>query len=171
MTNIGSYSEKVLEHFRNPKNFGKIKNPSGMGEVGNIVCGDVMYLYIKVERIKRQEIIKEIKFETYGCAAAIATSSAITELVKGKTIQKALKINKDDVTKSLKGLPSIKIHCSLLAVDALKEAIYNFFVSEGRTIPKELEDAHRKNKKEKDFVEKTHGNWVNAERKDIKKKK
>lgn len=166
MTNIGSYSEKVLEHFRNPHNYGKLKNPSAVGEVGNIVCGDVMFLYIKVsENKKKQEIIKDIKFETYGCAAAIATSSAITDLVKGKTIEEALAISKDDVTKTLQGLPTIKIHCSLLAVDALNEAIYNFFLAKKRAIPEGLLKIHERNKKEKEFVEEKFSGWVKAEKK------
>lgn len=165
MTNIGSYSEKVLEHFRNPHNYGKMDSPTSTGEVGNIVCGDVMYLYIKVAKNKKkQEIIKDIKFETYGCAAAIATSSAITDLVKEKTINFALKINKDDVTKSLKGLPPIKVHCSLLAVDALKEAIFNFLTQENRKIPEDLLKVHEKNKKEREFVEEKHSEWVGAEK-------
>ena len=171
MTNVNSYSKKVLEHFKNPHNFGKIKNPSAIGEVGNIVCGDVMYLYIKVGKNKKnEEIIEDIKFETYGCAAAIATSSVITDLVKGKKIDDALKINKQDVIKTLAGLPQIKIHCSVLAVDALSEAIYNFLKQENREIPKELLEAHERNLKEKDYVEKTHGAWVKAEKENLKKK-
>jgi nitrogen fixation NifU-like protein len=169
MTNVNSYSNKVLEHFKNPHNYGKIKNPSAIGEVGNIICGDVMFLYIKVEENKKgEEIIKDISFETYGCAAAIATSSAITDLVKGKTIKQALKINKDNVIKELEGLPSIKIHCSLLAVDALNEAIYNFFEAKKRQIPKELIKVHEKNKKEREFVEKKHCEWIEAEKAKIK---
>ncbi|OGH05835.1 MAG: iron-sulfur cluster assembly scaffold protein [Candidatus Levybacteria bacterium RBG_16_35_11] len=163
MTNIKSYSKKVLEHFRNPHNFGKIKNPSGVGEVGNIICGDVMFLYIKVlKNKKKEEIIKDIKFETYGCAAAIATSSAITDLVKGKPVQEALKINKEDILKTLRGLPPIKIHCSLLAVDALKEAIYDFFIKRRGKIPKNLISIHEKNKKERDIVEEKRKKWAKA---------
>lgn len=164
MTNINSYSKKVLEYFKNPHNYGKIKNPSAIGEVGNIVCGDVMRIYIKVTKKKNKEIIKNIKFETYGCAAAIATSSVITDLIKGKTIEKALKVNKDHVVKKLNGLPPIKIHCSLLAVDALSEAIYNYFKKTGKTISEKLLKIHEKNKKEKDFVEHKHSEWVEAER-------
>jgi len=171
MTNVNSYSKKVLEHFRNPHNYGKIKNPSAVGEVGNIVCGDVMYLYIKVTKNKKgQEIIEDIKFETYGCAAAIATSSAVTDLVKGKTVEEALKVNKDDVIKTLQGLPSIKIHCSLLAVDALSEAIYDFFVKEKREIPEDLLKIHERNKKEREFVEEKNVTWVDAEKKTSKNK-
>jgi nitrogen fixation protein NifU and related proteins len=160
MTNVKSYSKKVLEHFRNPHNYGKMKNPTAIGEVGNIVCGDVMKLYIKVIEDK----IIDIKFETFGCAAAIATSSVITDLVKGKTIEQALKINKDDVIKSLEELPPIKIHCSLLSVDALKEAIYNFLIKEKRNITDDLQKVHDKNKKEREFVEDKHSDWVEAEK-------
>jgi len=119
----GLYTQKVMETFKNPHNYGRIKNASGVGKVGNPVCGDVMWLYIKVDK---NEIIKDIKFETFGCVAAISTSSIITDLVKGKTIKQALKITKDNIVKSLGGLPKIKYHCSILAVDALKEAIKDY---------------------------------------------
>ena len=123
----GLYTEKVMETFKNPHNYGRIKNPDGVGKVGNPVCGDVMWLYIKVaQNKKKEEFIKDIKFETFGCVAAISTSSIITDLVKGKTIKEALKVTKDDIVKSLGGLPKIKYHCSILAVDALKEAIKNY---------------------------------------------
>jgi nitrogen fixation protein NifU and related proteins len=165
MTNITSYSKKVLEHFRSPHNIGTLKNASGVGEVGNIICGDVMYLYIKVEKNKKgQDFISDISFETYGCAAAIATSSAVTDLAKGKTIKDALKINKDSVIKALDGLPSIKIHCSLLSVDALSEAIYDFLKKEQKEIPKELLKIHAKNQKEIEFVEKRNPKWVNTQK-------
>ena len=124
----GLYTEKVMETFKNPHNYGKIKNADGTGKVGNIVCGDVMWLYIKVaENKKHEEIIKDIKFETFGCVAAISTSSIITDLVKGKTIKEALKVTKDNVIESLGGLPKIKYHCSVLAVDALVEAVYDYY--------------------------------------------
>ncbi|MEM7819259.1 MAG: iron-sulfur cluster assembly scaffold protein [Candidatus Aenigmatarchaeota archaeon] len=116
------YSEKMLKLFRNPHNMGKIKNADGIGRVGNPVCGDVMYLYIKVKKNK----ITDIKFETFGCAAAIATSSVITDLAKNKKIEDALKITKDDVAKEVGGLPPIKMHCSLLAIDALRAAIKDY---------------------------------------------
>jgi len=134
------YSKKVLKHFRNPHNLGKIKDPSGIGEVGNMACGDVMKLYIKV----KNNIITEIKFETYGCAAAIATSSVITDLVKGKTIDEAIKMTNKDVIDSLDGLPPIKIHCSLLSVDALSEAIYDYLFKEKKEIPKEVVSRHQR---------------------------
>lgn len=117
-----NYSKKVIEHFTHPHNQGKIKNPSGVGTVGNPVCGDLMKIYIKVEKEK----IKDIKFETLGCAAAIATSSMITDLAKGKNIQEALKISRDDVAEALGSLPPVKMHCSNLSSDALKKAIDDF---------------------------------------------
>lgn len=116
------YSKKLLDHFKHPHNLGKIKNADGVGEVGNLVCGDVMKLYIKV----KDETIKDIKFETYGCAAAVATSSVITDLVKGKKISEALEIKNDKVIGSLGFLPKTKIHCSLLSVEALRKAIEDY---------------------------------------------
>lgn len=116
------YSQKLMDHFQNPHNIGKIRNPDGVGEVGNIVCGDVMKLYIKVKKDR----IREIKFETFGCAAAIANSSVITDLAKGKTLKQALEIGKSEVIDSLDGLPPIKVHCSLLAIRALKKAIDDY---------------------------------------------
>ena len=134
-----NYTKKVIEYFQNPHNYGKIKKPDGVGKVGNMKCGDVMHLYIKIgQNAKKQEIIKDIKFETFGCAAAISTSSVITDLAKGKTIKAALKINNNDVVESLGGLPPIKVHCSLLAVDALHKAIHDYLVRNKRDIPKEL---------------------------------
>lgn len=145
------YTPKVMATFKNPHNYGKIKDADGIGKVGNIICGDVMWLYIKVREKKatsakasapKEEIIKDIKFETFGCVAAISTSSIITDLVKGKTIEEALKITKDNVIESLGGLPKIKYHCSVLAVDALVEAIYDYYFKKGKDIPAELQKKH-----------------------------
>ncbi len=111
-----------MEHFRNPKNMGKMENPDGVGKVGNPVCGDVMYLYIRVKDDK----IADIKWETFGCAAAIGTSSMITEMAIGKTLDEALKITKKDVADELDGLPPIKMHCSVLATDAIRGAIEDY---------------------------------------------
>ncbi|MBP7089067.1 MAG: Fe-S cluster assembly scaffold protein NifU [Candidatus Omnitrophica bacterium] len=116
------YTEKVLDYFRNPRNMGKIENPDGIGKVGNPVCGDVMWIYIKVADNR----IIDCKFETFGCVAAIATSSILTELAKGKTLEEALQITNKDVAKELGGLPQIKMHCSLLAADGLKAAIEDY---------------------------------------------
>jgi nitrogen fixation NifU-like protein len=117
-----AYSEKVMEHFRNPRNVGEIENPDGVGKVGNPVCGDIMELTIKVD----SGIITDAKFKTFGCGAAIATSSMVTELVKNKTIEDALKISNRAVAEALGGLPPIKMHCSVLAEEALKKALDDY---------------------------------------------
>lgn len=119
----GQYSEKVMEHFRNPHNVGEITDANGIGNVGNPVCGDIMRLYIKVDD---KEVITDAKFKTFGCGAAIATSSMVTELVKGKTIDEALKISNRAVAEALGGLPKIKMHCSVLAEEALRAAINDY---------------------------------------------
>jgi nitrogen fixation protein NifU and related proteins len=124
---VMQYSKEVMKNFKNPKNLGEIKDADGIGKVGNPVCGDVMWLYIKVAKDKSgKEIIKDIKFKTFGCAAAIATSSMITQLAKGKTIEEAEKITRNDVATSLKGLPPVKMHCSNLSSDALRAAIKDY---------------------------------------------
>lgn len=140
----GYYSKEVLRHFNAPHNYGKIKNYDGLGKVGNMICGDEMWLYIKIGKNKAgEEIIKDVKFETFGCVAAIATSSVVTDLVKGKTIEKALEVKKEDVVKVLGELPPIKLHCSVLAIDALSEAVYNYFSKNKVKIPKKIEDRHQ----------------------------
>jgi len=116
------YTEKLMDHFRNPRNMGRIEDADGVGTIGNPVCGDVMKLYIKV---KDNRII-DIKFETFGCAAAIGTSSMITEMAKGKTLEEAMKIENGDIVEELDGLPPVKLHCSVLAADALKAAIEDY---------------------------------------------
>jgi nitrogen fixation NifU-like protein len=123
------YSEKVMEMFRNPKNMGEIENPDGIGRVGNPKCGDLMELYIKVEN----EIITDVKFKTFGCAAAIATSSMVTEMAIGKTLDEALEITRQDVADELQGLPPIKMHCSNLAADALHAAIEDYRKKKGES--------------------------------------
>ena len=123
------YSEKVMDHFKNPRNVGEIENPDGIGHVGNPVCGDIMELYIKV----KDGIIVDAKFKTFGCGAAIATSSMVTEIVKGKSIKEALKISNKTVAEALDGLPAVKMHCSVLAEEALKSAIEDYL---GRQKPK-----------------------------------
>ncbi|MBU0898296.1 MAG: iron-sulfur cluster assembly scaffold protein [Nanoarchaeota archaeon] len=121
------YSEKVMDYFRNPRNMGKIKDADGIGKVGNPRCGDVMVVYIKVGRNKQgEEILKDIKVETFGCVSAIATSSVLTEMVKGKTLKKAKKVTNKDVAEELGGLPPIKMHCSNLAAEALAAAIKDY---------------------------------------------
>ena len=139
------YSQKVFEHFRNPHNFGSMDNPDALGQVGNLACGDVMKLYLKIDKNQKgEDFIQDIKFETLGCAAAIATSSVVTDLAKGKTLKEALEIKNEDVVKALDDLPTIKIHCSLLAVDALAEAIYGYFQKTGRKISPDFEQKHNR---------------------------
>jgi len=116
------YSKKVMEHFMNPKNVGTIENPDGYGKVGNPVCGDLMEMFIKI----KDDIITDIKFRTFGCGSAIATSSMVTELAKGMHVDKAMKMTRDDVADELDGLPPRKMHCSNLAADALHEAIKDY---------------------------------------------
>ncbi len=116
------YSKKVIDEAMNPKNMGKIKNPDGIGKIGNPTCGDVMHVYIKVKGDK----IQNLKFQTFGCFAAIASSSIVTQLVKGKTLDEIKKLKMKDVIKELEGLPKIKTHCSGMALQALKKAILNY---------------------------------------------
>jgi len=156
------YTEEVLEHFQNPHNYGKIKNPDGVGKVGNFRCGDVMWLYLK---INDDEIIKDIKFETYGCLAAIATSSVVTDLVKGKTIEQAMELDREQVVEKLQGLPPVKMHCSVLAVDALLEAIYNYLDNHNKKIPEQLEQRHKKIKREREQIKEKYEDWANLEQK------
>ena len=118
------YSKKVMKYFLHPRNMGEIKNADAVGEVGNAVCGDIMRIYLKID--KKNNKIKDIKFKTTGCAAAISTSSITTELAKGKTLEQAKKLNNSDVAKALGGLPPVKMHCSNLAADALHKAIENY---------------------------------------------
>ena len=122
------YSEKVMDHFANPRNVGEIENANGIGEVGNAKCGDIMRIYLDVQ----DNIIKDVKFKTFGCGAAIATSSMVTELVMGKTLEEALKISNAAVAEALDGLPPAKMHCSNLAADALHEAIKDYLQKKGK---------------------------------------
>lgn len=148
------YSKKVMDHFRHPRNLGKIEKADGIGKVGNIYCGDVMFLYIKLDKAKKR--ISDIKFETFGCASAIATSSMITELAKGRTIEKALKIGRKDVADSLGGLPPLKLHCSNLAADALHESIYDYLSKNKMKIPPELKKEHGRIKHDIETIEYRH---------------
>ena len=137
------YSEKVMDHFRNPRNQGRIEDPDGVGKVGNPVCGDMLWFYIRI----RNGVIEDVKWETYGCAAAISVSSILSEMVKGKSIDEALKIKNDDILKGLGNLPPVKVHCSLLGVEALQESIYDYMTKNRMEVPEALEKAHEKNKK------------------------
>ncbi|MGM0442350.1 MAG: Fe-S cluster assembly scaffold protein NifU [Elusimicrobiota bacterium] len=116
------YSDKVMEHFKNPRNVGEIEDADGVGHVGNPVCGDIMELYIKV----KDEVIEDAKFKTFGCGAAIATSSMVTELIKGKTVKEAEQVSNKAVAEALGGLPKVKMHCSVLAEEALEKAIKDY---------------------------------------------
>lgn len=117
------YSEKVMDHFNNPRNVGEIENPSGVGTVGNAKCGDIMRMYLNIDDAG---LIQDVKFKTFGCGAAIATSSMATELVKGKTVQEALQVTNKAVMEALDGLPPVKVHCSLLAEEAIHAALWDY---------------------------------------------
>lgn len=156
VTGMYGYSKKVMELFKHPHNIGEIKNPSSVGKVGNVFCGDVMWMYLKIENKNGKEIIKDIKVRTYGCVAAVSTSSFTTDLVKGKTIEQAMRITNNQIVKGVGGLPKIKIHCSVLAVDALKEAIYQYLKKKDKKIPKELEEVHKRVVKELKTIEHRH---------------
>lgn len=134
------YSEKVMDHFMNPRNVGEIENASGVGTVGNAKCGDIMKIFLKIE----DNIIKDAKFKTFGCGAAVATSSMATELVKGKTVDEAVKITNKAVMEALDGLPPVKVHCSCLAEESLHAALWDYaqknnIVIEGIEEPKEFD--------------------------------
>ena len=122
-----AYSEKVMEHFANPRNVGELPDANGVGEVGNPKCGDIMRMYIKVE----DNVIRDVSFKTFGCGAAIATSSMATELIKGKTIDEALKLTNRAVMEALDGLPPVKVHCSVLAEEAVKAAVKDYYDKNG----------------------------------------
>ncbi|MBM3243697.1 MAG: Fe-S cluster assembly scaffold protein NifU [Candidatus Omnitrophica bacterium] len=125
------YSEKVMEHFQHPRNVGEIADASGVGTVGNVICGDVMKMYLKIEN----NIIVDVKFKTFGCGAALATSSMVTEMVKGKSIEDALKVTNKAVAEALGGLPPVKMHCSVLAEQALRSALKDYYKRQGLPVP------------------------------------
>ena len=125
---MSMYSEKVMEHFRNPRNVGEIDNADGVGEVGNPSCGDIMKIFLKV----KGDVIEDIKFQTFGCGSAIATSSMVTEMAKGKTLAEAEKVTNTAVAEALDGLPAVKMHCSNLAADALHAAIKDYREKSGK---------------------------------------
>ena len=130
------YSEKVMDHFKNPRNVGEIEDADGVGEVGNPVCGDIMKMYLKIEN----DVIVDCKFKTFGCGSAIATSSMATELIKGKTVQEALELSNKAVVEALDGLPARKIHCSVLAEEAIKSALVDYYTRKGLELPEEIKD-------------------------------
>lgn len=128
------YNDKVIEHYSNPRNVGAIENASGIGEVGNPVCGDIMKMYLKIEN----NVIVDVKFKTFGCGAAIATSSISTEMIKGKTIEEALQLSNKDVVNELGGLPPVKLHCSVLAEEAIRNAIADYYRKQGEKTEEEI---------------------------------
>lgn len=128
-----AYSEKVMDHFSSPRNVGKLDDADGVGEVGNAKCGDIMKIYLKIN----DGVITDVKFNTFGCGAAIATSSIATEMIKGKTVEEALKLTNKAVIEALDGLPPAKVHCSVLAEEAVKAAIADYYKKQGRELPME----------------------------------
>ncbi|MDE5885804.1 MAG: Fe-S cluster assembly scaffold protein NifU [Oscillospiraceae bacterium] len=122
-----NYSEKVMDHFTNPRNVGEIENADGIGEVGNAKCGDIMKMYLKIDG----DVITDVKFKTFGCGAAVATSSMATEMIKGKTINEALQLTNKAVMEALDGLPPVKVHCSVLAEQAVKAALTDYYKKQG----------------------------------------
>ena len=133
------YSEKVMDHFTNPRNVGEIENAEGVGVVGNAKCGDIMKIYLKIDE---NDVITDCKFKTFGCGAAIATSSMATELIKGRTVSEALSLTNSAVVEALEGLPPVKVHCSVLAEEAVKSAIADYYTKIGRPIDFEIEKDH-----------------------------
>ena len=144
------YTEKVMDHFQNPRNMGEIENASGVGTVGNAKCGDIMRIFLD---INEEHVIQDVKFKTFGCGAAIATSSMATELVKGKTIEEAMKITNRAVMEALDGLPKAKVHCSLLAEEALQAALWDYAQKNGIVIEglEEPKDADHHDEEEEEF--------------------
>ena len=128
------YTETVMDHFTNPRNAGSIENVDGVGEVGNAKCGDIMKIYLKIEN----DVITDVKFETFGCGSAIASSSMVTEMIKGKSVEDALKLTNKEVVNALGGLPAHKLHCSVLAEEAIKSAIKNYYDKNGISYNKNL---------------------------------
>lgn len=122
------YTEKVMDHFQNPRNVGEIENPSGMGTVGNAKCGDIMRIYLDIDD---NQVIQDVKFKTFGCGAAVATSSMATEMVKGKTVKEAMEVTNKAVMEALDGLPPVKVHCSLLAEEAIHAALWDYAEKSG----------------------------------------
>lgn len=143
---MATYSAKVMDHFANPRNVGEVENANAVGEVGNAVCGDIMRISMKIE----DNLVQEVKFKTFGCGAAVATSSMATEMIKGKTVQEALNLSNQAVAEALDGLPPVKMHCSVLAEQAVKSALIDYYTRQGidpRPIvgyasTQELEEAH-----------------------------
>ncbi len=157
------YTQEVMQHFLHPNHAGVLTDYDVCGEVGNVVCGDVMRIYLKIEPDeKNQPCIANISFETYGCGAAIATSSVACELALGKTLTQALELTKESVIKVLRRLPVQKIHCSILAIDALNEAIYQYYEQNQLPIPPKLAQTHQHLAKQKEILKKQYQKWMKA---------
>ena len=138
------YSEKVMDHFRHPRNIGSIEDADGIGEVGNVKCGDIMKMYLKIE----DDVIKDVKFETFGCGSAIASSSMATELIKGKPVAEAMELTNKAVAEALDGLPDYKMHCSVLAEEAIKAALDDYYKKQGKAPEQETEGEQEEKKEE-----------------------
>jgi len=161
-----TYSKEIMGHFKNPQNVGKMKNYDGLGKVGNPHCGDIMWFYIKIKRDKQgKEIIDRTSFSTLGCTVAIANSSLLTTLAKGKTLKEAMKITKKDLAKRLGDVPLFKLHCSFLAVDALSEAIYDYLQKNNKKIPEDLKKRHQRIVKERELIKEKYKDWIETEEK------
>ena len=159
-----------MKHFRHPCNVGKMRNYDGLGKIGNLLCGDILWLYIKIGKNKQgKEIIKKASFSTFGCTVAIANSSLITTMAKGKILEEAMQITKEDLLKKLGKVPPFKIHCSLLAADALFEAIYDYLSKKKKEIPKEFQERHQRIEKEEKIIEERYKEWIKLEEKMHKK--
>lgn len=142
---FGPYTERVISHFRNPRNMKEMKDADSVAKVGSPMCGDELWIYLKIEKNDAGKLfIRDISFQSFGCAASVATGSILTEIANGKTLEEALKIRASDVLKELGKLPVVKTHCSLLSTDALHEAIYQYYKKEGIGISEQLEELHKK---------------------------
>ncbi len=157
------YSEKVMEHFNDPHNQRKMEDADGIGKVGNPACGDVMWLYIKVSDRGDEKVIEDISWETFGCTAAIATSSMVTDIAKGKTLEEAVEVSNRKVADELDGLPPVKMHCSNLAADGLIEALYDYYTKVGLDPPESLEQKHDKIEEEMNRLEEKYGDYLSME--------
>ena len=164
------YPKEIIRHFKHPKGLGRIKNPSAIGKAGNILCGDVLWCYIRVGKNKRgEEIIKDVRMEVFGCIVAIGISSLLTKMVKGKTIDKILELTKDDILKRAGKIPPLKVHCSVLAADALHEAIYDYYTRNGLPVPEYLKKEHERIKKTLKRVEEMFKKYVDLQKETMKK--
>jgi len=156
-----------MKHSRNPRNVGSIKDADGTGEAGNLVCGDLMKLYLQIrENKKGEKVIRDAKFETFGCIVAISNSSMLTTMVKGKTVEEALRLTRDNLVEKLgKPLPPIKLHCSILAVDALHEALFDYYSRAKLPVPEQLNKEHERIQKAMEAIERKHKEYVEFEEK------